>query len=101
MIDQTSAIHHRQPTMRLLGAPLLATLLPIVCSSRIPQALDCHDPEETGNVDECAQPIADVTAVVPRSSYIAKIECKNCPFALPEQGTVENADYLFVCRCHG
>ena len=85
--------------MRLLGAPLFAALLPLVHGSRIPSALDCHDPKETGDVDECARPIADITAVVPGSAYIAKVECKDCPYVVSEGGHVANEDYLLVCRC--
>lgn len=85
--------------MHLLGAPLFAALLPFVRSSKIPDALDCHNPEETGDVDECAQPIANVTAIVPGSSYIAKIECKDCPFVVPGDDKLGSTDYLFVRRC--
>lgn len=95
----TSVIHHHPPAMRLLGVPLFATFLQLARGSSVPNALDCHDPEETDNVKECAQPIADVTAVVPGSSYIAKIKCIDCPFALPEQEKAEKADYLLVCCC--
>lgn len=83
--------------MRLLGAPLFAVLLPLGRSSKIPDALDCHDPED---VDKCAQPIADVTAVVPGSSYIAKVECKDCPFIIPGDGNLGSTNYLFVCYGH-
>ncbi|EUC35805.1 hypothetical protein COCCADRAFT_24238 [Bipolaris zeicola 26-R-13] len=82
--------------MRLLGVPLFATFLQLARGSSVPNALDCHGPEETDNVKECAQPIADVTAVVPGSSYIAKIKCIDCPFALPEQEKAEKADYLLL-----
>jgi len=81
-----SVIHHHPPAMRLFGVPLFATFFQLVRGTDIPNALDCHDPEETGNVKECAQPIADVTAVAPRSSYIAKVKCVDCPFAPPGTG---------------
>ncbi|EDU47125.1 hypothetical protein PtrSN002B_007075 [Pyrenophora tritici-repentis] len=88
-----SVIHPHQLselTMLLFG---IALLLPLVLSKRfadIPKALDCSDPKSAAKVKACAQPIADVTAVVPGSSYIAKIECKDCPYVNREENAVDD-----------
>ncbi|KNG43972.1 hypothetical protein TW65_09231 [Stemphylium lycopersici] len=82
--------------MRLLGVPLFAAVVSLVYAAEIPNALDCRDAEKTGNVDECAQPIADVTAVTPGSSYIAKIDCKDCPYVEEIEDKVVNADHILL-----
>lgn len=84
----------------MLGVPLFAAVVSLVYAAEIPNALDCRDPEETGNV-ECAQPIADVTAVTPGSSYIAKIDCKDCPYVERIEDKVVNADHILVCCVPG
>ncbi|KAF1833351.1 hypothetical protein BDW02DRAFT_500858 [Decorospora gaudefroyi] len=73
--------------MLLRGVPLLLPLLiSSVGSANIPTAIDCSKPQEAA--EECAQPIEHVVAVVPGSSYVAKIDCKDCPYY--ERGSEPN-----------
>ncbi|KAF1940974.1 hypothetical protein EJ02DRAFT_455632 [Clathrospora elynae] len=87
--------------MRSLRIPLALSLASIVCASEISEALDCRNTSERkGSLAACAQPIHDVVAVVPGSSYVAKIECKDCPYFAPadEPGyghNIQRSDQIF------
>jgi hypothetical protein len=91
--------------MLLYGVPLIFSLASLVYSADIPKALDCSDlSKENGNLEACYEPIGDVVAVVPGSSYVAKLECKDCPY-LKEEGRrsqdaedgISKGDVVFVC----
>ena len=83
--------------MLLSGIALLAGLLSSAHAADIPEVLDC-DLDGRGKVPEgCEAPIAPVAAVVPGSSYIAKIECKDCPYEDPEDHEVITGDNVLVC----
>ena len=93
--------------MRLFGIVLLLPLAASVRVAEIPKALNCSDPTDAAKVKACAQPIADTTAIVPESSYIAKIECKDCPYVNREEkvvdgkvvdGKIVNGDQILVCQ---
>ncbi|KAI4666129.1 uncharacterized protein J4E78_003596 [Alternaria triticimaculans] len=82
--------------MLLSGIALLAGLLSSACAADIPEVLDC-DLDGRGKVPEgCEAPIAPVAAVVPGSSYIAKIECKDCPYEDPEDHEVITGDNVLL-----
>lgn len=103
-------IHHHQLselTMLFFGIALLLPLISLARITEIPNALNCSAPQGAAKVKACALPIAHVTAVVPGSSYIAKIECKDCPFVDREEkviddkvvnGKVVNGDQILVCQ---
>lgn len=83
--------------MLLSGIALLAGLLSSAYAADIPEVLDC-DLDGRGKVPEgCEALIAPVAAVVPGSSYIAKIECKDCPYEVPEDHEVITGDNVLVC----
>lgn len=98
-------IHHHQLselTMLFFGIALLLPLVSLARITEIPKALNCSRPQGAAKVKACAQPIAHITAVVPGSSYIANIECKDCPFVNREEkvvdGKVANGDQILVCQ---
>ncbi|RMZ69405.1 hypothetical protein GMOD_00006206 [Pyrenophora seminiperda CCB06] len=94
-----SVIHHRQLselTMQLLGVALLFPLISSARIAEIPKALDCSASKGVANVKACAQPIAHVTAIVPGSSYIAKIECEDCPYVHREEKVVNSHHILLL-----
>lgn len=86
----------------LLSGPLLSLFL--VASARaadIPTALDCVDPA-TKDAAACDRRIEDVVAIVPGASYVAKIECNDCPYSreteLAHAGhEVLTSDQILVC----
>ncbi|KAF1849656.1 uncharacterized protein K460DRAFT_372136 [Cucurbitaria berberidis CBS 394.84] len=60
---------------------LVLLLYSSVCAAYLHEALDFSKPSaKDGRLEARLQPIDDVV-VVPGSSYIAKIECKDCPYA--------------------
>jgi hypothetical protein len=74
--------------MLLFGIPLILplSLLPIAYSAGIPRLPNCVPRQETKDKEECARPIEHVVAVVPGSHYVAKIECKDCPYKRYKEG---------------
>jgi hypothetical protein len=80
-----------------LSLSLVTLFASSVFSSEIKRPLDCEDP--LASVGEaCARPIDDIVAVAPGSSYIAKIECKDCPWVNGgRHHKVVNRDQIFVC----
>jgi hypothetical protein len=83
--------------MLLSGIALLAGLLPAAHAADIPKVLDCGLDERRKVPKECEAPIAPVAAVVPGLSYIAKIECKDCPYEDPKDREVVTGDHVLVC----
>jgi hypothetical protein len=90
-------------TMLLLGISLVLSLLSLLHARDIPKLPNCEEPLDTGNEEECARPVEDVVAVVPGSHYVAKIECKDCPYSRYKKGTgkskseVVKGDHILVC----
>jgi hypothetical protein len=82
--------------MLLSGVSLVAGLLSSAHAADIPKALDCSVDGDWQVPQECEAPIAPVAAVVPGSSYIAKIDCKDCPYT-QEDGELVTADHVLVC----
>lgn len=82
--------------MLLSGVSLLAGLVASACAADIPKVLDCSRDRYWEAPKECEAPIAPVAAVVPGSSYIAKIECKDCPYT-DKDDEVVNRDHVLVC----
>lgn len=76
-----SFAQHHEPTMWLYGLTLAPLLACVVHSAQIHEPLDCREPSESsGNIEACARPVDDIVAIVPGSSYIANVECKDCPY---------------------
>jgi hypothetical protein len=89
--------------MLLLGISLVLSLISLVHTTEIPKLPNCERPQDTGNEEECAQPIEDVVAVVPGLHYVAKVECKDCPYSRYKKGTGKpetetiKGNYILVC----
>lgn len=88
--------------MLLLALSLLPLLFSATSLADVRKALDCRVPSPTDqSIETCLQPIDDVVAVVSGSSYVAKVECKDCPYAQrTERGghTILKSDQILVSR---
>jgi hypothetical protein len=62
----------------LYPLPLVSLLLCTVAGSNVIPS-ECLDFRKSDR-EACAQPIEDVVAVTPGSSYAAKLRCYDCPF---------------------
>jgi hypothetical protein len=82
--------------MLLSGVTLLAGLLSSTYAAEISTVLDCGLDERLEVPEECEAPIAPVAAVVPGLSYIAKIECKDCPYEDPKDHEIVPNDHVLV-----
>ena len=79
----------------VLSVPLLASLV---------QCIDIHEPLDCGgstrrDVDACASPIDEIVAIVPGSSYVAKIEHKEQRGvrSVHEDDEIVENDTILVC----
>jgi hypothetical protein len=82
--------------MLLPGVSLLLGLLSSACAADIPKVLDCSRDGNGEVPKECEAPIAPVAAVIAGSSYIAKLECKDCPYQ-DKNDELVNGDHVLVC----
>lgn len=83
--------------LRRLSPALL--LYPGLGAAEIRKALDCL--RQDGALEACARPVDPVTAAVPGSSYVASIECNDCPYAELVGGgyRLVKKDQILVCSC--
>lgn len=75
--------------MLLLRLSLGLLLAWSVHAANVHSALECLHPASQ-DIEACSQPVEDVVAIVPGSSYAAKIECKDCPYAQITKGHPRN-----------
>ncbi|KAG9190551.1 hypothetical protein G6011_08639 [Alternaria panax] len=81
--------------MLLSGVSLLAGLVASACAAEIPRVLDCSRDGNWETPKECEAPIAPVAAVVPASSYMAKIKCIDCPYRESDD-RIETGDHVLL-----